>query len=193
VLRQGILLNTAQELFQKLVSFKHPGGSVKTPSQLFLEYCTQVLGAVEGLHMDFKQKHDSRRPELDDDDKKNLAKAVSGFANSGGGVLIWGIEDKTLSPRPITDIQTFVSSVLALAAQATDPTVLNIDSAWIATDPETSGNGFGLILIPESTLPPHRVILKLESIKNHYFIRSGDSFVVASHTMLVVRLKSLLT
>jgi hypothetical protein len=177
-------MNSAEELFQKLVSFKEADGSGKSPQQRLLEYCTQVLGAVERLHVDFKQKHDRRDAELADDDKRNLAKAISGFANSGGGVLIWGIEDKTLSPKLITGVQRFVSSMLELAPQVTDPIVQGIDGDWIPSNGEAGQEGFGLIFIPESSLPPHRVILNYKGVKNHYYIRSGQLFVVASHTQL---------
>jgi len=40
------------------------------------------------------------------------------------------------------------------------------------------------VLIPESVLPPHRVILNQEGVRNQYYIRSGSSSVVASHAQL---------
>lgn len=168
-------MNQAQELFEKLSSMKS--------SDEFLEYCSQILGGVERIHVDFKEKRDRRSSKPENDDKKNLAKAVSGFANSGGGVLIWGLEDKTLKPKPITDVQHFLQNILQLAPQITDPIVGKIDGNWILADADTK-EGFGILLIPESELPPHRVILDFEGTKNHYFVRSGNSFVVASHTML---------
>jgi len=113
----------AEEIFTTLVGFKDEPGSGRTPEQALLEYCATVLGSVERLHVDFKQKRDRRHAKLDDVDKKNLGKALSGFANSGGGVLVWGIEDRTLNAKPITDVQAFLSSALALAAQITDPPV----------------------------------------------------------------------
>jgi hypothetical protein len=136
------------------------------------------------MHVDFKQKHDRRDSKLADDDKKNLAKAVSGFANSSGGILVWGIEDKTMSPKPIIDAQHFTASLLELAPQVTDPIVPDIDGGWIPSDAKPEQEGFGVIFIPESLLPPHRVILNHKDIKNHYYTRSGESFVVASHTQL---------
>ena len=177
-------MDSARELFKKLTSLKKPDSSRKTPEQKLLEYCTHVLGSVEGLHVDFKEKHNRSHEMLEDDDRRSLAKAVSGFANSGGGVLVWGIQDKTLSPKPITNIQLFVSSALELAPQVTDPVVEGIDGDWIQSDAAVGKEGFGLVIIPESLLPPHRVILNLQGIKNHYYIRSGGSFVVASHTQL---------
>lgn len=177
-------MDSARVLFEELRNLKEAQGSRQTPEQMLIHYCTQVLGPVEHLHVDFKEKHDRSNGKLEDDDRKNLAKAISGFANSSGGVLIWGIENRTLSPKPITGIQFFISDLLNLATQATDPIVEGINGDWIPSDTESGSKGFGLILIPESLLPPHRVLLHFKDIKNHYYIRSGDSFVVASHTQL---------
>jgi hypothetical protein len=134
--------------------------------------------------VDFKEKHDGNHARLEDNDKKNLAKAVSGFANSSGGVLIWGVEDKTLAPKPITDAGQFTSSMLHLASQVTDPCVQGIDGDWIPSNMASGDAGFALVYIPESQLPPHRVISNISEVKNHYYIRTGDSFVVASHVQL---------
>lgn len=175
-------MNSPEALFRKLQSFKHPAG-FKTPQEMLLDHCNEVLGTVERIHFDYKQKNDRRIPKLEDTDKRNFAKAVSGFANSGGGVLIWGIEDETLAPKPITGVQVFVASLLELAAQVTDPSVQNVDADWIPSNTDETG-GFGFVLIPQSVLPPHRVVLRQEKIQNHYYIRSGSSFVVASHTQL---------
>lgn len=173
-------MDSAKELFEKLRSFK----GAKSPQQALLEYCTHILGSIERLHVDFKEKHDRRDANLADDDRKNLAKAVSGFGNSSGGVLVWGIEDKTLSPKPIAHVDSFVSSILQIASQITDPIVPGIDGDWIRSNDRKEQSGFGFILIPESLLPPHRVIMNHPRVKDHYYIRTGNSFVVASHTQL---------
>ncbi|HLO18801.1 MAG TPA: ATP-binding protein [Anaerolineales bacterium] len=177
-------MNAAENLFQFLQSLKLDDGSGKSSQERLFEYCTQILGSIERFHVDFKEKNDRRDAKLSDDDKKNLAKAVSGFANSGGGVLIWGIENESIAPKPITDIQKFVASLLKLAPQTTDPVVPSIDGDWIPSNTRNPNEGFGLIYVPESSLPPHRVLLKYEGIKDHYFVRSGESFVIASHIHL---------
>ena len=173
-------MDSAKELFEKLRSFK----GAKSPQKALLEYCTNVLGLIERLHVDFKEKHDRRDANLADDDQRNLAEAVSGFGNSSGGVLVWGIEDKTLRPKPIAHVDGFVSSLLQLASQITDPIVPGIDGDWIQSNDRKEQSGLGFIFIPESLLPPHRVILKHQKVKDHYYIRTGNSFVVASHTQL---------
>lgn len=175
------VMSSAREIFERISSFKLANDSDETPQQRLEKYCVEVLGAVERFHIDFKVKGDRRDSKLSDSDKKNLAKAVSGFANSNGGVLVWGIEDKTMSLKPIKEAGAFLQSLLELAPLVTDPIVQGIDGEWIASDEE---GGFAVIFIPESLLPPHRVILNSSEIKNHYYVRSGNSFIVASHTQL---------
>jgi hypothetical protein len=177
-------MNIAEDLFQFLQSLKREDDSGKPPQERLFEYCTQVLGAIERFHIDFKEKSDRRDAKLSDDDKKNLAKAVSGFANSGGGVLIWGIENSSITPKPIVEIQNFVAALLKLAPQTTDPIVPGIDGDWIPSSSGVANEGFGVIYIPESPLPPHRVLLKNDGIKDYYFVRSGETFLVASHVHL---------
>ncbi len=176
-------MNSAEKLFEELQSLKQDDDSGKSPEKRLLEYCKQALAGIEHYHVDLKEKHDRTNSKLADNDKKNLAKAISGFANSGGGVLIWGIEDKSLKPKHITDVKDFVSWMLRLAAQATDPPVDGTEGDWIPSDAEGTA-GFGLLYVPESLLPPHRVILKIANIKDRYFQRSGESFIVASHAQL---------
>ncbi len=177
-------MNPARQLYNKLTNLKKADNSGQTPEQKFLDYCCRVLGHVERYHIEYKEKHNRNHAILEGNDQENLAKAISGFANSGGGVLIWGLQDKILSPKPITDIQLFVSSVLDLAPQVTDPVVENITADWIESGASTGKYGYAMILVPESLLPPHRVILNSKDIKNHYYIRTAGSFVVASHTLL---------
>lgn len=174
-------MDSAKNIYMHLIGFKNPGGSEESSERRLLRYCSEVLGGVERLHIDFKQKRDSRHSQISDDDKKNLAKAVSGFANSSGGVLVWGIEDRNMSPKPIEGIEEFIQSLLELAPLLTDPIVQGIDGDCIMAGDR---GGFGVVFIPESFLPPHRVILNHRKVKNHYYIRSGGSFVVATHTQL---------
>ncbi len=174
----------SEELFESLKELKEVGQEAGSTDQRLIRYCKEVLGTIEGLHVDFKEKHDRRQASLDLDDKRNLACAVSGFANSSGGVLIWGIENATLKPKPIANASQFVSLILELAPQVTDPVVANIEGAWLPSDEGGKNSGFAFIHVPESPLPPHRVILRDKDIGQHYYVRSGDSFVIAPHYQL---------
>jgi predicted HTH transcriptional regulator len=47
----------------------------------------------EELFLDFKRSSDNGAgARLSDADRGNLAKAISGFGNSEGGVIIWGVD-----------------------------------------------------------------------------------------------------
>lgn len=176
--------SSAQSLYNMLIDLKKPDSSGKTSQQRLIQYCLEVLGGIERVHIDFKEKYNRRNPNLEDDDKKNLAKALSGFANSSGGVLIWGVENNTIRPKPIYGIQKFVQNMLELSSNLTDPKITGVDVNWLEADNVINNEGFGVIYIPESQLPPHRVILNQSEVKNNYYVRSGESFVVANHTQL---------
>jgi hypothetical protein len=181
--KKELEMDAAKNLFETLANFKANDSSGLTSQQLLINYCKQVLGSTENLHYDYKEKDDSSNSQLSDSDKKNLAKAVSGFSNSSGGVLIWGILNKTLVPKPIGDIEQFLANLLHLAPQSCDPLVSGIDGVWLPSE-NKNGEGFAIIYIPESVLPPHRVVIKVNEVKNHYYTRSGDSFVIATRTQL---------
>jgi hypothetical protein len=147
-------------------------------------YCRNILTSVERLHFDYKTKRNRQTSQLEDDDKKNLAKAVSGFANSSGGVLLWGIGGSPVPTlMPIAQIQTFMENLLELGGLATEPSVLGINGEWIPSKNDPTA-GFGAIFVPESSLPPHRVVLKLKDVQHHYSVRTGSDFIIATHAML---------
>src|SRR5205823_14842875 len=48
---------------------------------------------AEELFLDFKRSTDNGGGKrLHDSDRQNLAKAISGFGNSEGGVIVWGVD-----------------------------------------------------------------------------------------------------
>jgi hypothetical protein len=72
----------------------------------------------EELFLDFKQSADAGRGrKLHDNDRWNLSKAISGFGNSEGGVIVWGVDcrddaaqgDVARCKVPIENPKRFVS------------------------------------------------------------------------------------
>lgn len=52
----------------------------------------------EELFLDFKRSSDNGGGrKLSDTDRNNLSKAISGFGNSEGGVIVWGIDCSNLA------------------------------------------------------------------------------------------------
>jgi Putative DNA-binding domain len=116
-----------------------------------------------------------------DDVQRNWSKALSAFANTGGGVLIWGIEAKRNpgSERDcasglalIDDPAALKSRLMQLHHQATDPPVQDITvEPYIAS----SGKGFVVCHIPEGNFKPYRAE---QDGKKQFYLRAGDDFVI---------------
>jgi hypothetical protein len=53
----------------------------------------------ETIFLEFKRKSHPTKAVLNDDDKKNYSVALSGFANSEGGVIVWGVKAAKLDPE----------------------------------------------------------------------------------------------
>jgi hypothetical protein len=111
--------------------------------------------------------------------------AVSGFANTEGGVIIWGIDCRRTEGVDAASALALLDDPLALKSQlqtninqTTDPPVQGIDIEVVTS---SGGKGFLVCFIPESTNKPHRS----EQQKNKpYMIRCGDSFVIPSPSLL---------
>ena len=97
----------------------------------------------EGVQLDFKMKGDARKGSFDQNDRKIFAKAISGFANSTGGLLIWGANAETgpdgvhcaQSPAaPIAQIELFLSEATNLAGQLIQPKHEGIHFRTIASN-----------------------------------------------------------
>lgn len=122
------------------------------------------------------------------DVKENWSKALSGFANTGGGVLIWGIKadkdpatgiDCASATSLIENPAALKTRLMQLHHQATDPPVLGVIVEQFS-DP-ASGKGFVVCFVPESTFRPHRA----EHVQGKpYYIRAGDDFTIAPSSVL---------
>jgi hypothetical protein len=143
----------------------------------------------ESLHFDFKQKGDQAKHKLEDGDRTNIAKAISGFANGEGGVLVVGLgringkdrddPDMVGSVKAIANVGRFVECLDREAPSLTDPPISGLDVAAVE-DPRQAGSGIAAILVPASDAPPHRVLKG----SNDYYIRIGTRTLPMTHQML---------
>ena len=128
----------------------------------------------EDLFMDYKGKtNPDGNALLSDSDKRNYAKALSGFANSAGGVLVWGV-DKNWSPKPITAPQSFVQRLEELLPDAVAPVPDTIVNHVILREDHT---GYVLTFVLQSDKTPHRA----EFREHHYYKRVGSNFLIMEH------------
>ena len=139
------------------------------------------LGQEENLHLDFKTVKNADMTATDD--KRNLARGISGFANSNGGIIVWGVDarknadgvDCANSIAEISKPALMVSRLNTLTGDATSPIVDGIRHRAI-TNPETNA-GVVVTLVPETDSGPHMAKLG----EQRYFKRSGDSFYQMEH------------
>lgn len=133
----------------------------------------------EDLHLDFKLVTD---PALSGDDRRNLARALSGFANSSGGLIVWGVDarrnvegiDCAIELREIERVAVLLSRLNQLTGEAVDPIVDGVRHRTILTE---GGRGFAVTQVPESDIGPHMAKLR----EDRYYKRSGDSFYKMEH------------
>ena len=140
----------------------------------------------EELFIDFKRSSDNgSKTCLSENDRNNLAKAISGFGNSEGGILIWGIDcskekdgtDVAKYKNPIINPARFVSWLENAVSGCTVPPHPRVRNISICLDGEDKG--FVITYIPKSHHAPHQVVGKLQ-----YYIRAGSNFVPVPHMVL---------
>ena len=163
-------MGAPEELFEKLKDF---------------DAIQNLIGKQEeNIYIEFKEAPwgDLRKNNND----KHFAEALSGFANTSGGIMVWGIstkKDKHISSIankkvPFEGYENFKDDCLDLAGQWVIPGVEGIQARAIE-DEEQKGKGYVLVLIPESGYIPHR------SMKDHhYHHRVGSSFFKVEHAIL---------
>lgn len=134
----------------------------------------------ETNYIEFKEKHDSRSPDLHQDDSKNFAKTLSAFSNSDGGLLVWGIRTRRIDGRdvvwtikPIVRVEEFAERLRDSLLNALMP---QNHLVQIEAIKNRVGNGFVKCLIPDGTLPPYRSMFDRE-----YWTRLDDRSVKLEH------------
>ncbi|WP_264453508.1 helix-turn-helix domain-containing protein [Paenibacillus polymyxa] len=144
----------------------------------------------EGLFIDFKEKANANIPGAQNDDKKIFAKALSGFSNADGGILVWGIEARSVNKdepdvagemKPIKHLKKFLTDLNSLVSDAIVPLNTGIQNiAIFINDDPLKDEGFIVSFVPSSDKPPHRAMCK----DNKYYTRAGDNFILMEHYML---------
>jgi len=139
----------------------------------------------EELFLDFKRSsNDGNEPRLSDNDRNNLAKAISGFGNSEGGVIVWGVDcskgpdgaDVAKCEVMLNNPTRFASLLQGTISGCTIPPHSTVENHVIHVDDE---KGFVVTHIPKSNYSPHQMLPKKQ-----YYIRAGSDFVPTPHDVL---------
>lgn len=147
----------------------------------------------ESLWLDFKEVGATADPN-EAYLKEKLARALSGFVNTEGGVLVYGIfakEGKKGEPdaaekiTPIASPGKFRAALEKLALTITDPVVGGLIVQEIVK-PEAD-EGVVVAFVPESNGAPHRIVSTSEKWNDRYMMRTATSVVVMPHRLLADR------
>jgi Schlafen, AlbA_2 len=135
---------------------------------------------AEDLHLEFKQKHDPTKASLAETDKGRLSKAMSAFANSDGGVIVWGVvgtrgndqevPDVAVGLAPISNIDAFHSNLNDLISTAISTKLPGARNLKVSCRSDTS-KGYIVTHVPAGEVPPYRA----EFCGKQYFKRSVNT------------------
>lgn len=142
-------------------------------------------GEFEDVNLDFKR---TQYPggEIGDSDIETLRKYISAFANTQGGIILWGVDSKSpVNPKdrsrfqgyaPIKNGDSFVAALKEHTTRATEPPVSGVLHELIAVD-----DGFVIkTLVPASDSGPHRTAID----KGQYYRRDADECRAMRHTQI---------
>lgn len=95
----------------------------------------------EGIHLEFKKKKHASTGRLDDSDGRQFSRALSGFGNSDGGILLWSIEsgpnDEAVALRPITAVHEFRGALQKSILNSTQPVVDGVMNGSLGSGPHS--------------------------------------------------------
>lgn len=157
-------LGTAESLYRSIVEAPDPLGRIKRLVE---------DRAEESDYLEFK------RYEPGKDFKPKWGKMLSGFANAGGGVVVWGIDtaridqgtiDKAVKLVPIQEPEVCRSALTELANRMTDPPIRGVECRAII---DTDGRGFVICYVPNGSHKPYRSIVEAG---HPFYLRAGDDF-----------------
>ena len=169
-------MSRAEDIFQKLIYFGEEAIDDFIRSQ-----------QTEELFLDFKQAVSVGKKfiTLHRDDRKNLAKAISGFGNSEGGVILWGVEcsrdlevgDVAKAKIKVNNVHRFLSWLENAISGCTIPSHNKVRNHIVSCD--ENGDGFIATYIPKSNIGP-----LMSTINGGIYIRTGSNNVPAPYAVI---------
>jgi len=167
-------MSRPEDIFQKLVYFGEDAIDDfilnRQSEELFLDFKRGVsTGKTGGGYVSLHR-----------DDRKNLAKCISGFGNSEGGVVVWGVDcsrdneigDVAQAKFKVENVHRFLSWLENSISGYTVPSHNKVRNHIISVD--ENGDGYIATYIPKSDLAP-----LMTTSNSKFYIRSGSNNVPA--------------
>jgi hypothetical protein len=111
----------------------------------------------------------------DSESKRKLLKTVSAFANTSGGVLIYGISEENGIPKSLEglkiDLDAEIRKITDVIRTRSEPTITSPEIYHLKLSGSNEGNVILLLKIPKSWAAPHRVRMNGSKI---YYIRINN-------------------
>jgi hypothetical protein len=115
-------------------------------------------------------------------DKKNFAEALSGFANSAGGVVVWGVatkkntarQDVAAAKQPIVNVAALLTRLREFTPLYVTPPVAGVTHRAFEVGDDA---GFAATYIPPSDAGPHMALVGLD----RYYKRGPVGFYPLQH------------
>lgn len=131
----------------------------------------------EDAKLDFKALGNNATFERED--RKNLAIAISGFANAEGGIIVWGVRaakdddglDAANALAPIENCERALADLRSYTAQGTSPSVDGVECKPVYESDK--GEGYLVLYVPAFDGNPCMAM----SGEDRYYKRTGDRFV----------------
>jgi len=146
----------------------------------------------ETLFLDFKRSISGSAP-MTTEDRKTLGEALSGFANSEGGCIVWGIDGRPGAEKddpdcaqglePITKLARWLSDLQQYTASLVSPAVTGVEHHAIPSA-DNEDIGYAVTFVPKSEGYPHMAIGKGQ---HRYYYRGGSSFLMMEAFMVADR------
>lgn len=142
---------------------------------------------AETTFLDFKGSRGTVQPrKLHDDAFKALAKGISGFGNTSGGLLLWGVDcrrneqgGEVATDAPLPNALEFRTMIDGAVSRATYPAHPGVQSLFVPADDPAESSGYVAVLVPQASAGPLRSLGS-----NYYHIRAGTDFPPAPHEIL---------
>jgi hypothetical protein len=134
----------------------------------------------ENVHLEFKQKADRTKPAFSGKDDWHFSRALAGFANSDGGILVWGVKSEKPNDCPVElmAIRGYEEFLGRLKKSLIDSVQPSVDGVRIEGIPAGQTDfGYVKCLIPASSKTPHRAMLA----DREYYKRSTEGFYRLEH------------
>jgi len=141
-------------------------------------------GETEGLHLEAKAPS---MPRVNRDQQIYIAKAISGFSNTAGGIVIWGVSitkhehsglDVLTQIEPVANCHQFMRSLQRIIPTLSTPPILSAKCKCILRR-KSDTRGVVVTHFPYQEGSPVQ-----SSLDNLFYWRSGDDFHPAPYEMI---------